>query len=94
MNLSVEERKRRASVIRIDSKGAFWELIKEELKSISEFKKKNALKLIAKGMNIEALAESNQAIGIDLAIDAPEEIIKAHDNIFNRAINKVSDLVR
>lgn len=94
MDLSVDERKRRAQIIRFDSKAEYWSLIKSELQSISNYKKKEALAYIAKGKNTEALECANQAIGIDIAIECPEEILKAHDNIFNRVTAKVKELVK
>jgi hypothetical protein len=89
MTLSPEERKRRASIIRIDSKGEFWTLIKSELETISAMKKKEALVYMSKNEMAKASECSNVARGLDLAISCPDEILKTHDSIFNKFTHEI-----
>lgn len=93
MNLSPEERKRRAQVIRIDIRGEFWALIKAELEQIAIMKDKDSLYFLTKNNADEAKRFANEAAGIRLAINCPEEILKYHYNVYTRITSKLKEII-
>jgi hypothetical protein len=89
MTLTKEERIRRARVFKEGKEQEFWLLLKEEMMKVAVMKINESAKLCSKGKFEEARNSALYADVLDMVINAPDEILKAHEGIVKRMIDFV-----